>query len=370
MFKSLSVSFWKKVKQFLGLQGVDGSLTLGGYDISRFTPSSVSCNFADDSTRSLVVGIQSITTGSVDSPQTSINLLPNRTLSFVDGGVSHIWLPLESCRAFETAFGLIYDPTTELYLVNDTIHDALVSRNASITFQLANDLTSAENFNITLPYASFDLELTTNYPGITNTTRYFPIRRAVNDSQNTLGRTFLQEAYLITDYERSNFSISPVIFAESYKPDIQAILPPSNSSNTTTSLGQPPSSNRNKTGLATGPIVGITIAAIIIVLILALGMYFGNRKRRKQNRLKRLEGKSRNPRNAVLEKAELYHSDIDLSRPRMGELQEDRCPTPELPSTHQQKPELEASERQRGEPQESVNVYELEVPLVVRNELP
>ena len=366
----------KKAKQCLGLKGVDGSLTLGGYDTSRFTQSSVSYDFADDNTRDLVVGIKSITASAVDDPQASINLLPNETLAFIDGGVSHIWLPLESCQAFEAAFGLIYDSTTNLYLVNNTLHDALVSRNTSITFQLANDLTSVGNVNITLPYASFDLELTTNYPGITNTTRYFPIRRATNDSQNTLGRTFLQEAYLIADYERSKFSISPVVFAESYESNIQAILPPSNSSsNTTTSLGPPPPRNRSKTALTTGAIAGIAITSIVVVLILALGMYFGTRKRREQHRLllNRLGYKSSDAHKAISEKAELHHSDVDLSRPRMGELHEEACSTPELPSTHQPKPELEAMEQQqqRGELQGSDHVYELEVPpVVMRNELP
>ena len=298
----------------------------------------MSWDFADDISRNLVVGIQSITTSAANSPQTAINLLPNRTLSFVDGGISHIWLPLESCQAFETVFGLIYDPATELYLVNNTLHDALVSRNASITFQLANDLTSVDTVNITLPYASFDLELTPNYPGITNTTRYFPIRRAANDTQNTLGRTFLQEAYLIADYERSNFSISPVIFAESYEPNVQAILPPSNSSNASTLLGNSPPSNQSQTGLATGAIVGVAITAVVVAFILTVAICVGIRKRGKQHCLQWLGRKSSNSNKAVSKRAELHNServelhnsDIDLTRPRMGELQEEEQPTQEL----------------------------------------
>ncbi|MCJ1320348.1 hypothetical protein MMC15_005686 [Xylographa vitiligo] len=344
------------------LKGVDGSLTLGGYDTSRFIQSPVSCNFADDISRNIVVGIKSITTTAGNSSDATMSLLPNGFLAFVDAGVSHIWLPLEVCQAFETTFGLIYDPTTELYLINDTLHDILVTRNASITFQLANDLTSVNTVSITLPYAGFDLELTPNYPGIMNQTRYFPIRRAANDSQNTLGRTFLQEAYLIADYERSNFSINPVIFADSYEPNLQAILPPSNSSNTTTSTSHSPLNNPTSTALTAGAIAGIVVSAFSVAVILAVGIFVGVRKRRTQWRLQRLGRKRNGSNNLVLEKAELHNSDIDLSRPKMGELQEEGSATPELPSTYQQKAELEALGRQRLELQGCVNVYEMEVP--------
>jgi hypothetical protein len=69
--------------------------------------------------------------------------------------------------------------------------------------------------NITLPYDAFDLQL--SYPYLPNTTYadpskyYFPLRQAANETQYVLGRAFLQEAYLITDYERNNFSIHQAV---------------------------------------------------------------------------------------------------------------------------------------------------------------
>ena len=139
-----------------------------------------------------MVGIQSITS----SEQTTepISLLPNPILAFIDSTISHIWLPLESCLAFETAFGLQWDPLSELYLVNNPLHNTLVSRNASLTFRLGTDTTSNQTTEIVLPYASFDLEVLDTYPNVNETTRYFPLRRAANDTQYTLGRAFLQEA--------------------------------------------------------------------------------------------------------------------------------------------------------------------------------
>jgi len=55
--------------------------------------------------------------------------------------------------------------------------------------------------SIVLFYAAFDLQAT--YLIYNNSTRYFPIRCAANEY--TLGRTFLQEAYVIANYEHSNF---------------------------------------------------------------------------------------------------------------------------------------------------------------------
>ena len=177
-----------------GLEKVLGSLTLGGYDVSRFVPSNVTFTFAEAKSRDLVVGLQSIVASTANAK--NINLLPSGILSFIDTTVSHLWLPLESCRLFEEVFGIVWDPNSNLYLVNDTLHRVLLAQNASFTFQLGNNLTASQNIDITLPYQSFDLEVTTAYPNVSNPTRYFPLRRAVNETQYTLGRAFLQEAYV------------------------------------------------------------------------------------------------------------------------------------------------------------------------------
>ena len=173
----------------VGLKSVLGSLTLGGYDQSRFAPNPLSFSFAPDSDRDIVVGIQSIV--STDNKSTH-KLLPTGINAYVDSTVAQIWLPLEACQAFETAFGLTYDNKTGLYLVNDTLHTSLVSQNASITFTLGNTGSGGATTDIVFPYASFDLRVTP--PIVPTGTRYFPLRRATNETQYTLGRAFLQEA--------------------------------------------------------------------------------------------------------------------------------------------------------------------------------
>jgi len=163
---------------------------LGGYDASRFTPNNVDFQFASDISRDLVVGLQSITFS--DSKTTDQHLLSEGILTFIDATVPHIWLPQDACTLFEDAFGITYNNTVDRYLVNDTVHKQLQSQNASVSFVLGNDVNGGATVNITLPYAAFDLQVGT--PIVNSTQNYFPLRRAANDTQYTLGRTFLQEA--------------------------------------------------------------------------------------------------------------------------------------------------------------------------------
>lgn len=111
----------------------------------------------------------------------------------MDSAIPHIWLPVEACQAFEDTFGITWDPSSDLYLVNETRHQALLAQNASLAFRIGANTVTPEVVDIVLPYASFDLQVLDTYPNVTNSTRYFPLRRAANDTQYTLGRTFLQE---------------------------------------------------------------------------------------------------------------------------------------------------------------------------------
>lgn len=172
------------------LKKVLGSLTLGGYDQSRFAPNQLSISFAPDNDRDTVVGIQSIK--STNQNGTSSSLLSQGILAYVDTTIPYIWLPLEACKAFEKAFGLNWDKDSELYLVDDALHSELVAQNASVDFTIGDGVSGGRTLDITLPYASFDL--TAKYPLVANTSKYFPLKRAANETQYTLGRTFLQEA--------------------------------------------------------------------------------------------------------------------------------------------------------------------------------
>lgn len=146
--------------------------------------------FGPDQPRDLTVGLQSIS-GSI-AGQKQWDLLPQGIFIFIDSTTPYIWLPLSSCQAFEKALGLIWHESLGLYLVNDTLHAKLINQNATFDFKIGNSTVGGSTIDISLPYASFDLMV--GYPIVPNNTRYFPIKRAANNTQYTLGRTFLQES--------------------------------------------------------------------------------------------------------------------------------------------------------------------------------
>jgi hypothetical protein len=256
------------------LKSVFGSLTLGGYDSTRFTPNTndFSFTFSSDPSKLLTVGVNSIT--ATNTLKGTYSLSSGSYFSVVDSTVAQLWLPTDICTQFEEAFGLTYDPYTDLYLVNDTVHANLTTLNPSITIKLVNSLedTVTDYTNIVLPYAAFDLEA--SYPYYTNATKYFPIRRAANDSQYVLGRTLLQEAYLIVDYERANFTITQAAFPDPLPAaKIITILPPSDGED----------NDNNSSSLSTGAIVGIVIGVVLLLALLAAAAIFFIRKRRRSS---------------------------------------------------------------------------------------
>ncbi|KAF2745803.1 acid protease [Sporormia fimetaria CBS 119925] len=258
------------------LKSVFGSLILGGYDSSRFTPNKTPFSFtlSTDPSRLLTVGVESIL--ATNTLKGSYSLSSTGHFSLIDTTVPHLWLPPDICDNFADAFGLTYDVLTDLYLVNTTIHTELLTLNPSISLKLTNSLTDTTNStNIVLPYSAFDLQA--SYPYYTTPTNYFPIRRAANESQYTLGRTLLQEAYLIVDYERANFTLAQAAFPDPLPPaNIIPIVPPSR-----TYSGQPlpdNSSQDSKPLLSKPAIIGIAIGVSVFVVLIIFS-FRRNRRR-------------------------------------------------------------------------------------------
>lgn len=160
-----------------------GSLTFGGWDKKRGDlDHGLVVPF--ESTQDLLVSITGITLDTVSGPA-SVGGLP--ISAAIDSMVPEIWLPMAACSTFESAFGLLWNSTAEMYSVNNTQHETLKARNPNITFSLAgSNEANAKTMNIVLPYLAFDL--TADSGG------YFPLKRAESEAQYFLGRTFLQEA--------------------------------------------------------------------------------------------------------------------------------------------------------------------------------
>ena len=250
-----------------------GSLTLGGYDASRFIPNELSFPLTGDNLNNPLVGILSITaTGALNNNTT---LLSNDIAALVDTTLPFTWLPLSVCQVFEEAFGLVWNETNQYYLVNDTIHQQLLSQKPNVTFELGNRTLSQTTVNISLPYAAFDLQASS--PIFPNGTNYFPLRRASNPSQYTLGRAFFQEAYLLIDYEQSNFSISQGLFPAKTNANIITIDHSTQNGTTNTTSGSQPSHHISRS-IVIGTAVALSIAIVVLsVLGITLFRRFRNR---------------------------------------------------------------------------------------------
>ncbi|KAJ4297690.1 hypothetical protein N0V90_005584 [Kalmusia sp. IMI 367209] len=256
-----------------------GSLTLGGYDESRIIPDGGQFPFNPDNPFSLF--IQSIT--SSNSLKGRATLLDDSQITYVsiDSSIPHLWLPRDVCDRFEEAFGLKYDADTDLYLTGSVERKLMLSQNASITIGLGSTSDPTNRTNIVMPYAAFDLQATA--PIYSNATHYFPIRRAANNTQYRLGRTFLQEAYIIADYERSIFAVHQARHQEVMPP--ASIIPILPKNETKSGEYDKPSSGivLGKSELA-GIVVGACVAAALCIAF-AMFLY----RRRKDLRRRRKE---------------------------------------------------------------------------------
>ncbi|KAH6643379.1 aspartic peptidase domain-containing protein [Truncatella angustata] len=257
------------------LKEVYGQLIFSGYDTSRFTENSVTFTMADDLTRDLVVVVQSISY----SGSTSATLLSDPINIFIDSTDPNFWLPDQVCDAFEHAFGLTLDDTTGLYLVNETHHTTLVNSNAEVTFRLSDVTSGGDSVRIVLPYDAFDL--TAEYPLVENTSYYFPLKRAANSTQYTLGRAFLQETHLSADYERGVFNVSACVWNEGAEENIVAIT--SKDSDESSGAGGDPSAHSSgSSSLSGGAIAGIVVGVVVGILIVAAIIAFILRRRRRK----------------------------------------------------------------------------------------
>jgi hypothetical protein len=254
---------------------VFGSLVLGGYDSTRFQSNNITFPFGDDISLDFQVAIQSVTTNMTDTP-----LLSTGIISYVDSLVPDIWLPIKTCQLFEEAFGLVWDNTTELYLMNDTLHESLLEKNPTVSFKVGPQVSGA-SITIDMPYWNFYHTATFAYVG-NSSGLYFPLRRAANDTQYVLGRTFLQSAHISADYDRSMFNLSQALYpSSSIKENIVAVLPPLEE----TLPGEGGNGNPSgSSGIGTGAIAGIAVGAFVMLAVIAIAIFIMYRRKKKAKR--------------------------------------------------------------------------------------
>ena len=257
----------------VGFSQVLASLTLGGYDSSRYIPNNLTISLGSYNDGAFLVVIQNITAIGNNLPTTE--LIPatfsSSIYASIDSTVAEFWLPHEICTLFENTFNLTYDSHTALYLVSNTLHTQLLRTNPNITFTLGSEPIGGQTVDITLPYSAFDLTASPPYSGLKNQSLYFPLRRAANSTQYTLGKAFLQEAYLIVDWERQNFSVSQCLWEAQPSTKLVPITPLNGSIGT--SNGTQSSSSRPES-LNIPAVVGIAVGAAVALSLFLFAVYF------------------------------------------------------------------------------------------------
>jgi hypothetical protein len=215
-------------------------LVIGGYDKdasegSGITISNIASLALTVNARSIVLSNTLQGTISVTHDLLSLPMV-------LDSSVSQLWLPEVVCDELETSLGLTYDPMTELYVVNDTARAKLIELAPTFAFTLAADSTSNETTTVVLPYAAFDLQAS------------LPIYN------------LLQEAYLVVDWERSNFTVSPASSRQNRTRDVVST--------------RSPREDRSSQSLSVGAIVGIVIGVVVFVVLLVANLWWRCRHRK------------------------------------------------------------------------------------------
>lgn len=228
------------------------------------------------SNNTLAVGVQSVLYTMDPDVETNTYSLaqPEGFSATIDSTIPYLILPDDVCDQFVTKFGLQFDNSSQLFLVNSTSHKTNQRQNATVSFKIGAGPSASNKFtSIVLPYEAFVQQASFPLAVPQDNTQYFSIKRSA-DGMFVLGRTFLQEAYIIVDYERTNFTVAPALFADPMP--TQSLVTIFNESYT--GLQAPP--DHPKAGLPTGAIAGIAAGIGVAFILAAVGAFFWWRKRR------------------------------------------------------------------------------------------
>ncbi|KAI1113162.1 aspartic peptidase domain-containing protein [Nemania sp. NC0429] len=284
---------------YAGERGVPMSLTLGGYDSNRFEPHDVQFSL-NATTRQPQVLVRAITVSVSDLAQAptewsapSLPLLSfNESITAViDSSTPYLWLPPAICDRFASTLNLTWNETLGLYIFssNENLIRYRSTPDLSFTFTFSSpddrdDFGSPLDMpgivNITVSSNAFIQSLQYPFENLIDygaqAVPYFPLKRAEKGSQLIIGRSFMQEAYIVTNYETSVFSIHKALFPLNPLKDtsIQTIAASSNSP-----YPGPPIEKNETHNITQGQIAGVAIGVCLGAIALVTALVLVRRKR-------------------------------------------------------------------------------------------
>ncbi|WYZ45322.1 hypothetical protein EsH8_VIII_000638 [Colletotrichum jinshuiense] len=333
---------------YKGTSGTPCSVTLGGYDASRFVPHNIdfSLDPNDGLPRALVRGIEvnvgqdKALPGGWDS---KTRILSNMSTSFsavIDSSTPYLWLPDAICDQFAEALNLTYNSTFDLYTVNNDQYAEFKAGSSSYSFTFSfssryntddfgHPLQAPGVVNITITAAAFAQVL--RYPFQTETIKYgdpavpyFPLRRASNlTNAFIIGRSFLQEAYLITKYDTGVFYLHQALFPDEPLKSLQvkSIVQPSNSP------FPPPAKSGSQGGLTAVQKAGIA-AGVASACLGLLALWYCNRRRKRTRTSNRSLEDGKDAASSIMPEpskspmSKIFTRILGKKRPRRGSAQE------------------------------------------------
>ncbi|KAI1342406.1 aspartic peptidase domain-containing protein [Xylariaceae sp. FL0016] len=287
-----------------GSSGTPLSLTLGGYDANRFEPHGTEFSL-NASAPQLETLVRSITTSVSDtskaptswaSSSISLSYFNESVTALIDGSTPYLWLPPVICDRFATAFNLTWNETLGLYLFSSIENLEAYRSSPDLTFTFT--LSSKDNLddfgqpldvpgvvNITISANAFIQNLRYPFMDIIGygspAVPYFPLKPTDNNSQVIIGRSFLQEAYIITNYEKSTFSVHQAKFPDDpADTSIQTIAYDPSSS-----YPGPASRTTSAKGLTHTQLIGLIVGVCLVGTAIVATIWFMHRRRRQQQTL-------------------------------------------------------------------------------------
>ena len=265
----------------------------------------------------------------------------------IDSDTPWIWLPSAACEELALRLNLTYDKPRNIYTYpSPAAAEKLEALNLSFMFTIAKETGSNETVTVKLPFASME-KLRLKWPFTKldgDEERYFPLKKTEGGMTAVLGRVFLQDTYLVVNYDLDEWSVHQARFPVG--PD--QLVPMLRVADTPTDADK-------GEGLGKGVVAGIVVAVIAALLLCATGAWFlfARRKREESSR--------------IVSSPETHDA---FARAEIDGTPKERHGSWLKPGVHLNKPEYAQEEPQYAQETDGTPRYEMASWNVSRSELP